>query len=67
MNNRLDKRQKTVAFGSYPAISLAEARARRDEAKQLLAKDIDPGEHAKRERAQRTLDTNTFGAIAEEL
>jgi hypothetical protein len=34
--------QKTLSFGAYPAVSLADARERRDEAKRLLAKGLDP-------------------------
>ncbi len=39
------KKRTTLSFGSYPAISLAEARSKRATAKELLAKDIDPKEH----------------------
>jgi integrase len=35
--------QKTLSFGAWPAVSLAEARRRRDEAKRLLAQKRDPG------------------------
>ncbi|MFK5915586.1 MAG: integrase domain-containing protein [Woeseiaceae bacterium] len=34
-----------LSFGSYPELSLAEARGKRKEARELLAKDIDPKEH----------------------
>jgi hypothetical protein len=34
---RFASRQKTLALGSYPAVSLADARNARDEAKKLLA------------------------------
>jgi hypothetical protein len=44
---RFDGKQKTLALGVFPTVSLAEARQRRDEAKKLLAKGTDPGEHAK--------------------
>lgn len=37
-----DSKEDKLAFGVYPAVSLAEARAKRDEAKKLLAKRIDP-------------------------
>ena len=39
------KKRTSLSFGSYPSISLAEARKQRDAAKALLAKDIDPKEH----------------------
>ncbi|WP_455816147.1 Arm DNA-binding domain-containing protein [Pseudomonas cerasi] len=39
---RFGGKQKTLALGVYPAISLSDARQRRDEAKKLLAKGTDP-------------------------
>lgn len=45
-------KQKILAFGVYPTISLALARTLRDEAKVLLAQNIDPGvEKQKRKKA----------------
>lgn len=43
-----DKRPK-LALGSYPAVSLADARAGAAAARELLAKGIDPKEHRERE------------------
>ncbi len=37
-----DKKEDRLAFGVYPAVSLADARTKRDEAKKLLAQGIDP-------------------------
>lgn len=37
-----DKKEDKLAFGVYPTVSLAEARARRDEAKKLLTNGVDP-------------------------
>jgi hypothetical protein len=34
-------------MGVYPDVSLKEARNRRDEARKLLASDVDPGENRK--------------------
>ena len=50
MNYRFDGKQKTLALGIYPAVSLAQARERREEARKLLAAvpPIDPS-RAKRE------------------
>ncbi len=36
------KKRTNIGFGNYPAVSLADARKKRAEAKELLAKDIDP-------------------------
>jgi trehalose/maltose hydrolase-like predicted phosphorylase len=35
------KKRTSLSFGSYPEISLADARRKRDEARELVAKDID--------------------------
>lgn len=60
--------QKTLAIGSYPAITLKEARAKREEAKILLARGIDPYQQKKDDAAAKKLaDTNTFSAIANEI
>lgn len=39
---RFDGKQKVFSIGVYLAVSLADARQRRDEAKRLLAQGIDP-------------------------
>lgn len=44
MNYRFEGKQKTLAFGKYPEVSLSEARARRDEAKKHLAAGLDPSD-----------------------
>ncbi|MBQ0724275.1 MAG: tyrosine-type recombinase/integrase [Cycloclasticus sp.] len=38
------KKRTSLSFGSYPSVTLAEARGKRVAAKELLAKDIDPQE-----------------------
>jgi integrase len=40
---RFDGKEKRISLGVYPAVSLKEARSRRDEAKEQLARGIDPG------------------------
>lgn len=49
--------QKTLTIGSYPAISLAEARAARDTAKALLARGIEPKPADLFERAEPAVDS----------
>ncbi len=44
MNYRFAGKQKTLAFGKYPEVSLGEARARRDEARMILASGLDPAD-----------------------
>lgn len=48
---RFNGKQKLLSFGPYPAVSLKEARRRKDEAKELLAAGIDPGEHKQQQKA----------------
>jgi len=65
---RFDGKQKTLAFGSYPAVSLAEARQRREAAKKLLASGLDPSQQAKLDKiTKRASNSNTFEAIADEF
>jgi integrase len=60
-------KRKLLALGSYPAISLADARRRADDARRLVAEGIDPTAH-KRERAQAAATAAfTFGDAAREL
>ena len=47
---RFGGKQKTFALGIYPTVSLADARAARDEAKRQLAEGIDPSQARKKER-----------------
>ncbi|MGZ3306555.1 MAG: Arm DNA-binding domain-containing protein, partial [Asticcacaulis sp.] len=41
-------KEQLLSFGNYPEVSLKDARQRRDEAKAMLAKGIDPGAEKKR-------------------
>lgn len=65
MNYRFTGKQKTLALGVYPAVSLAKARQRRDKARELLADGIDPST-AKKEDKQAKADAaaNTFEMVA---
>lgn len=65
MNYRFAGKQKTLAMGVYPKVSLVEARKKRDEAKEHLAKDIDPAiTKAIRKQAMLHASENTFKAVA---
>ncbi|MDL2268000.1 Arm DNA-binding domain-containing protein [Desulfovibrio sp. OttesenSCG-928-G15] len=44
MSYRFEGRQKLLSFGAYPAVSIEDARAKRSEAKRLLANGIDPSD-----------------------
>ena len=62
-----DKR-KTLALGVYPEVSLAKARKRREEARELLAEGLDPSAAKKAEKlATRVAAANTFEAVAREF
>ncbi|MGC6500720.1 MAG: tyrosine-type recombinase/integrase, partial [Henriciella sp.] len=65
---RYDGKQKELAFGRYPAVSLARARERREESKILLAQGIDPRAAQIKAEAERLAVTeHTFGEISDEL
>lgn len=64
---RFDGKQKTLACGVYPEIGLADARERRDEARRLLAKGIDPSAAKKAQKTERAAKVaNSFEAVARE-
>jgi integrase len=67
MAYRFVGKQKTLAFGVYPTVGLQDAREKRDAAKRLLGKGIDPSAQRRLERqAARTLGS-TFKDVADEL
>jgi integrase len=58
--------EKLLTVGTYPQTSLAEARQKRDDARALLEKGIDPGDTKKAQRAAEVQETETFEVIARE-
>lgn len=60
---RFAGKQKMLALGVYPEVSLADARARRDEARKLLANSIDPGDKKKNDKVEQE-DARTFEQLA---
>ncbi|EBZ1658859.1 DUF4102 domain-containing protein [Salmonella enterica subsp. enterica serovar Emek] len=67
MKYRVAGKEKRLAFGVYPDVSLADAREKRDAAKKILAAGGDPGETKKSEKlAQKLNAENTFEAVARE-
>jgi len=59
--------EKTLALGVYPEVSLKRAREKRDEARQLLDRQIDPSSLRKaHKQANKVAKENTFAAVAEE-
>ncbi|BDU22047.1 tyrosine-type recombinase/integrase [Dyella sp. GSA-30] len=56
---RVDGKEKVLALGRYPDIGLADARARRDEARRQIARGADPSAERVAERQARALVEQT--------
>jgi integrase len=64
---RFDNKEKLLSLGTYPEISLGQAREKRDEARKLVAAMIDPGENRKAVKEARADNVaNSFEIIARE-
>lgn len=67
MNYRFLDKQKTLHLGPWPAIGLADARTKRDEARKQVAAGVDPSVEKKRAKiAARYAAANTFEVVAKE-
>ena len=65
---RIDGREKKLAIGTYPEVSLGDARRRRDEARELIAAGKDPSREKQRDKVRSRMEAdNTFMAIAAEF
>ncbi|MGD2134223.1 MAG: integrase arm-type DNA-binding domain-containing protein, partial [Maricaulaceae bacterium] len=64
---RYHGRQKLLALGPYPRVSLADARKARDKAKNLLLDGVDPSEERKEKQRVEQAETETFKVIAKEF
>jgi len=62
---RFGGKQKRLSFGVYPDVSLKEAREKKDEARKLPVKRIDPGEERKAAKVSGS-GSGSFEAIARE-
>ncbi|MBC3382238.1 integrase arm-type DNA-binding domain-containing protein [Serratia fonticola] len=60
---RFGGKQKMLALGVYPDVSLADARARRDEARKQLANGIDPSDKKKTDKVEQN-EARTFEEVA---
>ena len=60
---RFSGKQKMLALGVYPMVSLAEARKRRDAAKKLVSDGIDPSQKKKEDKIEES-GALTFEAVA---
>lgn len=64
---RFTGKQKTLALGTYPDITLADARGRRDQARKLIANGIDPSAVKQTQKRQAKIAAaNTFEGVARE-
>ncbi len=63
---RFNNKEKKLAFGSYPEISLQDARQRREDARRLLANDVDPDAVRKAQKQAKIQETETFEVVARE-
>jgi integrase len=67
MDYHFDGKRKTLSLGAYPAVSLKDARGRRDEARKSLANGVDPGVVKKAQKAAgRERAANSFEAVGRE-
>lgn len=72
LSYRFGGKQKTLALGVYPDVSLLEARERREQARKLLANGADPGavkQEAKQagHKALQAASENSFATLATEF
>jgi len=66
-NYRFEKKQKTLSLGIYPDISLSLARERHNEARELLARGVDPSQERQAEKqAEQAKHQDSFENIATE-
>ncbi len=64
---RVAGKERLLALGKYPAVTLHEARERRDAARKSLTNGIDPGEQRKTEKREAAgKAANSFEAVARE-
>lgn len=65
---RFDGREKLLALGAYPSVSLRDARTAKDEAKAAIARGRDPADARRQAKVAKAMETaQTFSAIAAEL
>lgn len=63
---RFAGKQKSVVIGPYPRVTLAQARAERERAKDMLAAHTDPAHVKRMERLEREFPGDSFEVIAKE-
>lgn len=63
---RFDGKERLLSLGTYPEVSLAQARGRREASRKQVADGIDPSQARKALKAARLQDENTFEVVARE-
>lgn len=67
MKYRLHGKEKLLALGVYPEVTLSKARDKRDASRKLVAQGIDPSAHKQEQKHLATLNAeNTFEPLARE-
>ena len=67
MDYRFGGKRKTLALGTYPEVSLAKARQRRERAREQLAEGMNPSDEKRREKLIAiSTAVNTFEVVARE-
>lgn len=64
---RFDRKQKQIALGAYPQVTLADTRDRREASRKLLANGKDPSRERRLEKIAKAAGGNTFREVAEEF
>ena len=64
-----NNRERRISLGVYPQVSLAKARAKREELRKMIADGIDPSQERKAQKEQSRIDevkkANTFYTISQ--
>jgi len=63
---RFGGKQHLMAFGTYPKVSLADARQKREDARKLVAAGVDPREHKRAKKEEQAKAIFTFEVVARE-
>ena len=63
---RIEGKEKKLTLGSYPDVSLVEARQKRDQARALVASGVDPNDTKKAQKVAGTEEKETFEVVARE-
>src|ERR1017187_6594913 len=64
---RFNGKENRISLGTYPEVSLSNARERRDKERRLLADHVDPSQNRKLEKTtQANRDANSFEEVARE-